>query len=182
MSCWLCIGNLLQQRDRQTGSPRCRIHPRTPRRPSRQTAHPPRNTITAFSYAERDTTRLPGRKMPQIRRGRCPRGIWSRKRHLFLRRTGYQPPSGQENAPNPARKVLQRHSGQKEGAESARNGIPPACRQLGKHKKRGRSKTGLLKLLAYLKLSLYDSTHWASVSASTAISTHVSVNFVNVAC
>ena len=111
-----------------------------------------------------------------------PRGIWSRKRHLFLRRMGYHPPPGQENAPNPARKVPQRHSRQKKGAESAQNGIPTACRQPGRHKKRGRSKTSLLKLLAYLKLSLYDSTHWASVSASTAISTHVSVNFVNVAC
>jgi hypothetical protein len=86
--------------------------------------------------------------MPQILRGRCSRGIWSRKRHLFLREMGYHP--------------------------------PPTT--LSDTKKRGRSKTGLLKLLAYLKLSLYDSTHWASVSASTAISTHVSVNFVNVAC
>ena len=123
-----------------------------------------------------------GRKLPQILLGWCSEAVPGRKRHLFLRRMGYLPPAGQKNAPNPARKVLQRHSRQKNGAESARNGIPPACRLPGKHKKRGRSKTSLLKLLAYLKLSLYDSTHWASVSASTAISTHVSVNFVNVAC
>ena len=217
MPCRFSTGNLLQQRDRQTGSPRCRIHPRTPCRPSRQTAYPPRNTITAFflrrmgyqpsagqenapnparkvprrylkqkkvsfpaqngippacraekrpkscaegapeafgaekgifSCAEWDTNRLPGRKMPHIRRGRCPVGIWSRKSGQNLRGTGY---------------------------------LPPAASRANT-KKRGRSQTSLLKLLAYLKLSLYDSTHWASVSASTAISTHVSVNFVNVAC
>ena len=51
------------------------------------------------------------------------------------------------------------------------------------HKKRGCLQGNPFCLLAYLKkLSLNDSTHWASVSASTAISTHVSVNFVNVAC
>ena len=51
------------------------------------------------------------------------------------------------------------------------------------HKKRGCLHGNPFCLLAYFKkLSLNDSTHWASVSASTAISTHVSVNFVNVAC
>ena len=35
-----------------------------------------------ISCAEWDTTRLPGRKMPEIRRGRCPGGIWGRKRYL----------------------------------------------------------------------------------------------------
>ena len=50
-------------------------------------------------------------------------------------------------------------------------------------KKRGCLQGNPFCFLAYFKkLSLNDSTHWASVSASTAISTHVSVNFVNVAC
>ena len=55
--------------------------------------------------AEWDTTRLPGKKMLPILRGRCYGGIWSRKRHHFLRRMGYQPPAGQEKEANPARKV-----------------------------------------------------------------------------
>ena len=128
MPCRFSTGNLLQQRDRQAGSPRCRIHPRTPRRPSRQTAHSPRHTITTISCAERDTTLLPGRKMPQNQRRRCPRGIWSRKRHLFLRRMGYLPPAGQKNAPNPARKVPQRHLEQKKASFPAQNGMPTAFR------------------------------------------------------
>ena len=66
--------------------------------------------------------------MPQIRRRRCSNGIPGRKRHLFLRRIGYQPPAGQENAPYPAQRVLQWHSRQKKASFPARNGIPPSSR------------------------------------------------------
>ena len=128
MPCRFNTGNLLQQRDCQTGSPRCRIHPRTPCRPSRQTAHPPRHTITAISCAERDTNRLPGRKLPQILLGWCSEAVPGRKRCLFLRGTGYQPPAERENTRNPARKVLRGGSGQKKASFPARNGIPTARR------------------------------------------------------
>ena len=66
--------------------------------------------------------------MPQILRGRHPRGIPGRKRHLFLRGMGYHPPAGQENAPNPAQKVLCSGYRQKKASFPARNGIPTACR------------------------------------------------------
>ena len=81
-----------------------------------------------FSGAEWVTTRLPGRKMPQIPRGRCSVAVPGRKRHLFLRGMGHHPPAGQENAPNPAQKVLRGSSRQKKASFPARNGIPPACR------------------------------------------------------
>ena len=61
-----------------------------------------------FSCAEWDTTLLPGRKMPQILRGRCPRGIPGRKRGQNLRGTGYLPPAStlsdtkKEAGPRPA--------------------------------------------------------------------------------
>ena len=83
--------------------------------------------------------------MPQnLRRGRSE-AVPGRKMHLFRRGMGYHPPPGQENAPQPARKVprgssgqenapkpaqraLQRHLGQKKVSFPARNGIPPASR------------------------------------------------------
>ena len=81
-----------------------------------------------ISGAELDTTRLPGRKMPQIRRRRCSEAVPGRKRYHFRRRTGYHPPAGQENAQNPARNVLRGGSGQKKVSFPARKRIPPACR------------------------------------------------------
>ena len=81
-----------------------------------------------ISCAEEDTTRLPGRKMPQIRRGRCSEAVPGRKRHHFLHGIGYHPPAGQENAQNPARKVIRGGSGQKKVSFPAQKRIPPACR------------------------------------------------------
>ena len=66
--------------------------------------------------------------MPKIRHGRCSKAVPGRKRYHFRRRIGYHPPAGQENAPNPARKVLRGGSGQKKVSFPARNRIPPACR------------------------------------------------------
>ena len=87
-----------------------------------------------FSCAEWDANRLPSRKTPQILRGRCLGGIWSRKRYHFLRGMGYQPPSEQKNAPNSARKVPRGGSGQKNSLIPARNGMPTVCRAEKHHK------------------------------------------------
>ena len=58
-----------------------------------------------------DSCRLSGGKRAQISLG-----------------TGYQPPAGQKNAPNPTRKVPRRNLRQKKVSFPARNGMPPACR------------------------------------------------------
>ena len=70
----------------------------------------------------------PSRNRRQILRGRCPGGIWGRKRYLFLRGMGCQPPAEQKNSPILARKVHRRHLGQKKVSFPARNGMPTACR------------------------------------------------------
>ena len=64
-----------------------------------------------ISCAEWDTTCLPSRKTPQFRRGRCSEAVPGRKRRQILRGMGYQPPAGQENAQNPARRVVRGCSG-----------------------------------------------------------------------
>ena len=87
-----------------------------------------------FSRAERDTNRLPSRKMPQFLRGRYLGGNPGRKRYLFLRGKGYQPPPEQKNATIPARKVPRRHSGQKKVSFPAQKGIPTASRAEKCHK------------------------------------------------
>ena len=81
-----------------------------------------------ISCAELDTTRLPGRKTPQILRRRCYKGIPGRKRYLFQRGTEYQPPAGQEKTQNPARNVPRRHSRQKNPSFPAQNRLPTASR------------------------------------------------------
>ena len=80
-----------------------------------------------FSCVERNTNRLPSRKMPQFLRGGCPGGIWGRKRYHFLLGMGYHPPAEQKNAPIPARKVHRRLPGQKNAPIPAWNGMPTAC-------------------------------------------------------
>ena len=80
-----------------------------------------------FSCAEWDTYRLPGRKTPQFLRGGCSEAALGRKKHLFLRGMGYQPPAGQENTQIPAREVPRRHLEQNKVSFSAQRG--PQARQ-----------------------------------------------------
>ena len=78
--------------------------------------------------AEWECSRLPGRKMPLNLRGRCSVGVWGRKRYQNLPGEGMQPPAGQKNALQPARKVLRRRLGQERVSKSARNGNAATCR------------------------------------------------------
>ena len=78
--------------------------------------------------AERVCSRLPGRKMPFSLRGGCSGGVWGRKRYQILRGTGMQPPAGQKNALQPARKVLRRHLEQEKVSNPARKRNAAACR------------------------------------------------------
>ena len=73
-----------------------------------------------ISCAERDAHHLPSRNMPHFLHGTCIGGIWGRKRHHFLRGTGYHLPSERENAPFPARKVPRRPPEQENTPNPAR--------------------------------------------------------------